>query len=74
MRTTRILRQMAGSNPSQYDRAHRRFMSKLTRANHVAAQNAALVEAILRRQAGEQGAPPMPFAKMKADLDKLMKG
>jgi len=74
MRTSRLLRQMAGIAPTAYDRVLRRRVRQVQRANLQMVGELALLDVVARRQRGEDGLPPMPFAKMRADLAKMAKG
>ncbi len=74
MRVSRILRQMAGISPTAYDKAISRHTNRMQRANRQMLGELQLLEAVARRQRGEEGVPAMPFAKMRSDLEKMAKG
>lgn len=74
MRVNRILRQMAGIAPTAHDRAMRRHINRVSRVNRQMSGEMQLLEMVARRQRGEDGTTPMPFAKMRADLEKMAKG
>jgi hypothetical protein len=65
---------MAGIAPTAYDKAINRHTSRVQRANRQMLGELQLLEAVARRQRGEDGVPPMPFAKMRSDLQKMAKG
>ena len=74
MRPNRLLRQMAGLSPTPYDRNLRRHITRVERANRQMLGELQMLDMVARRQRGEEGLPAMPFAKMRADLEKMAKG
>jgi len=74
MNSRRILRQMAGLVPTAHDKAMKRYETRVERLNRKMLGEVQLIEAVTRRQRGEEGTAPMPFAKMRADLEKMGKG
>jgi hypothetical protein len=74
MRTTKILRQMAGLTPTPYDKAMARHKRDVDRRVRAISIEMILLEAIERRQRGDEGTAPMPFKTMRADLEKMAKG
>jgi hypothetical protein len=71
MRPNRLLRIMAGTAASPYELAMARMTKHLQRINRLHMQEIKLLEMIQRRQRGDEGTPPMPFAKMREDLAKM---
>jgi hypothetical protein len=71
MRPHRVLRQMAGIEPTAYDRAMARLTRRAQFVNRLHLQELQLLEMMQRRQRGDEGTPPMPFAKMREDLAKM---
>ena len=74
MRSNRILRQMAGLAATPYDNLMKRHKRKIERVLRVRNEEAMLLDAISRRQAGAEGTAPMPFKTIRADLEKMAKG
>jgi hypothetical protein len=74
MRANRVLRQMAGIGESPYDKLMKRHKRDIVRRQRVLTEEAMLLEAISRRQAGAEGTAPMPFKTIRADLEKMAKG
>jgi hypothetical protein len=74
MRAHKILRQMAGLDASPYDKLMRRHKRDIVRRQRVLIEEAMLLEAISRRQAGAEGTAPMPFKAMRTNLEKMSKG
>jgi len=74
VRPNRLLRQMAGLSPTAYDRNLRRHITRIERANRQMLGELQMLDIVARRQRGEEGLPAMPFAKMRADLEKMSKG
>jgi len=74
MRPNRLLRQMAGLAPTAYDRNLRRHVTRVVRANRQMLGELQMLDMVARRQRGEEGLPPMPFAKMRGDLERMAKG
>jgi hypothetical protein len=64
MRGRRLLLQMAGAVPSPHERALRRVERRQERAERQTQATVLLVEQITRRERGEEGAKPMPLARM----------
>jgi hypothetical protein len=65
---------MAGLVPTSHDKAMKRYETRVERLNRKMLGEVQLIEAVTRRQRGEEGTPPMPFAKMRADLEKMKGG
>lgn len=63
MRNRRILLQMAGLQPTPQERVMHRYARKLARADREGKAQLLLVDMIHRREQGEDGLKPMPFAK-----------
>jgi hypothetical protein len=74
MRISRAMREMAGLVPTAHDKALKRYETRVERLNRRMLSEVQLIEAITRRQRGEEGTTPMPFAKMRADLEKMKGG
>jgi hypothetical protein len=74
MRANRILRQMAGLAATPYDNLMKRHKRKIERVLRVRNEEAMLLDAISRRQAGADGTAPMPFHRIRSDLEKMAKG
>ena len=74
MRANRILRQMAGLAATPYDNLMKRHKRKIERVLRVRNEEAMLLDAISRRQAGAEGTSPMPFKTIRADLEKMANG
>lgn len=55
---------MAGQLPSPYERALQRAERRAARANRIGQEQIRLIEMIARRERGEDGAKPMPFARL----------
>ncbi len=70
MRPNRLLRQMAGIEETPAQKSMRRAQRALERRQRVIEAENALVAMISRREQGQEGTPPMPFAAMRADLAK----
>ncbi len=74
MRPNRLLRQMAGIEQTPAQKAMRRNQRILERRQRAMQAENALVAMISRREQGQEGTPPMPFAAMSADLARMIKG
>ena len=74
MKTRRLLRQMAGVIDTPWDKAIKRHKREIDRRERKMVAELMLVDAIARRQRGEEGTSPMPFRKMRSDLEKMAKG
>jgi hypothetical protein len=74
MRAHKILRQLAGLDESPYEKLMKRHNREIARRRRVLLEEATLLEVISRRQAGDQGTKPMPFARIRTDLEKMAKG
>jgi hypothetical protein len=74
MRANRILRQMAGLAATPYDNLMKRHKRKIERVLRVRNEEAMLLDAISRRQAGADGTAPMPFKTIRSDLERMAKG
>lgn len=71
MRPSKALRQMAGLEPTPHDRQMLRMLRQSRQLSRLHLQELRLLDMLQRRQRGDEGAPPMPFAKMRADLEKM---
>lgn len=63
MRNRRILLQMAGLIPTPAEKMMLRYKRRLDRVDRDGKAQLLLVDMIQRREAGEDGLKPMPFAK-----------
>jgi hypothetical protein len=63
---------MAGLEPSPYDKQMARLLRRARQVQRLSLQELQLLDLLQRRQRGDEGTPPMPFAKMRADLVKMM--
>jgi hypothetical protein len=74
MRTNRVLLEMAGLKATSYDKKISRLARRMKQERQRMNAEIILADAIARRQRGEEGTQPMPFAKMRGDLEKMHKG
>jgi hypothetical protein len=74
MRMNRVLLEMAGLKANAYDKKVNRLTRRLKQERRRMNAEIILADAVARRQRGEEGTQPMPFAKMRADLEKMRKG
>jgi hypothetical protein len=63
VRNRRILMQMAGLVPTPQEKVLHRYARKLARIDRDGKAQLLLVDMIQRREQGEEGTKPMPFAK-----------
>ena len=63
MRSIRLLKIMAGEVPTPYEKAERRAARQLRRMNRIGQEELRLIDMISRREKGEDGLKPMPFAR-----------
>jgi hypothetical protein len=60
---------MAGVVATPQERALQRYERRMMRAQRIGQQELVLLELIARRERGEDGAKPMPFAKQDGEQE-----
>lgn len=63
MRNRRLLMMMAGLMPDPYEQQQNRIMRRINRYAAELQRREQLMVAIQKRERGEEGARPMPFAR-----------
>ena len=69
MRSLRILRQMAGVQPTQFEKHLARQTRRMQRIERQANVEMMLVSMIQAREQGADGAKPMPFANLNPSTE-----
>jgi hypothetical protein len=69
MRNRKLLMMMAGLTPDPYERAMQRQQRKINQYARELEERSRLMTAIQRRERGETGTKPMPFARPEGKTD-----